>query len=117
MPKRNRRRLPPFRPLPIDLRRRRRGMAPRQYARAYERYESKTGRVKRQSFSVKVDPDKNPIVQYKLMRHLSNKLKRGLIPLVPQGTMFDDFGDLFIGTRWIKVKKVLSYKVGMEYVR
>lgn len=92
-------------------------MAPRQYARAYERYESKTGRVKRQSFSVKVDPYKNPIVQYKLMRHLCNKFKNNMIPLVPQGYVFDDFGDLFIATRWIKVGKVLSYKAGMEYVR
>lgn len=105
-----------FRPIPTSLRRRRR-VTPKQYARAYVRYETKQGKIKRWSGQVKVDPYKNPIVQGKLMRHLCNKFRNNMIPLVPQGHVFDDFGDLFIGTRWIKVRKILSYRAGMEYER
>ena len=113
---RNRRKLRPFRPLPIDLGKRRRVTA-RQYARIYLNYESAQGKIKRLSFAVKVDPYKNRIVQYKLMKHLCSKLLRNQIPLCAQGYVFDDFGDLFVVTQWIRVRKVRRYEAGMVYAR
>ena len=112
---RNRRKLPPFRPVPIDLRRRRR-VAPN-YANWYGSYVTKDGRVKRFSFKAKVDPNKNPMVLYKLIRHICNKIKKGQIPAVPNGAILDDFGDLIIATPWIRVRKIRFYKAGMEYER
>lgn len=115
MERRNRRKLPPFRPIPIDLRRRRR-IAP-DYANFYGSYVAKTGIVKRFSFKVKVDPNKNRTVLYKLIRHTCNKLKNRLIPPVPNGTIFGDFGDLHIALDWMRVRKLRFYRAGMQYER
>jgi len=112
MARRNRRNLP-YRPVPIDLRRRRR-IAP-DYANAYVQYRAKTGVIKRSSFKVAVDPNKHHMVMHKLIRHLCNKIKNNQIPIVPNGYKFDDFGDLFIATPWMRVRKILVYRVGMVY--
>jgi len=104
-----------YNPVPIDLSRRRR-VAP-DYANFYGAYITKSGRKKRFSFKVKVDPNKNHIVMYKLMQHTCNKLKNNQIPPVPNGYIFDDFGDLLVATPWMRVKKILPYKAGMLYER
>jgi hypothetical protein len=105
-----------FRPIPVDLRRAR--VVPRQFARIYVRLETMTGKVKKWSGQVKVDPHKNRTVQYKLMKYTCNRiLKNRMIPLAPTGSVFDDFGDFLNATPWGKVRRILSYKVGMEYVR
>lgn len=114
MSRRNKRNLP-YRPVPIDLRRRRR-ISP-DYANFYGSYITKNGRVKRFSFKVKVDPYKNHIVLFKLIKHTCNVLKRNQIPPVPNGYKFDDFGDCLHGVTWMKVRNVRSYKAGMEYER
>ena len=114
MVRRNRRNLP-FRPVPTDLSRRRR-IAP-DYANFYGSYVTKAGRVKRFSFKVKVDPNKNHIVLYKLIRHTCSLLNRKQIPPVPNGTIFDDFGDCLHGVDWTEVRKINGYKAGMLYER
>lgn len=111
---RNRRNLP-YMPVPTDLSRRRR-IAP-DMANFYWTVITKTGKIKRNSVKVKVDPNKNPIVLGKLIRYACNKIKSGLIPVVPNGFIFDDFGDFFHGVNWGRVRIVKTYKAGMEYER
>jgi hypothetical protein len=105
----------PYRPVPEDLSKRRR-MAP-DYANFYGSYETKLGKWKRFSFKVKVDPNKNRIVLYKLIKHTCSLLKRKLIPKVPNGHVFDDFGDCLHGVDWMKVRSLHDYRAGMRYAR
>jgi hypothetical protein len=109
-----RRKLPPF--IPTDLRRRR-IVTRKQYARFYGNYTTKTGKRKRFSFKVKVNPDKKRSAQYTLMKTTCHRVKNNKIPPVPNGFVFDDFGDLLNVQDWIKVRKVHSYKAGMQYER
>lgn len=113
MARRNRRNLP-YRIIPTDLKKRRR-IAP-DYANFYGSYVAKTGIGKRFSFKVPVY-DKNPMVLYKLMRHTCNKLKRNLIPDVPNGFIFQDFGHLHVAVDWMRVRKLRFYRAGMHYAR
>jgi hypothetical protein len=112
---RNRRNLPNLRPIPTDLRRRR--VARKQYARFYGNYTSKTGARKRFSFKVKVDPNKKRSAQYVLMKMTCKRLLKNQIPPVPNGFVFDDFGDLLVVQDWIKVRRVHGYHAGMQYER
>jgi hypothetical protein len=114
MVRRNRRNLP-YRPIPTDLRRRRR-IAP-DYSNFYGSYITKTGKIKRFSFKVKVNPDKKNSAKYTLMRVTCQRILKNKIPPVPNGFVFDDFGDLLNVQDWIKVRKVRTYKAGMQYNR
>jgi hypothetical protein len=109
------RRLPAYRPIPTDLRKRRR-IAP-DYANFYGSYITKDGRKKRFSFKVKVDPYKNRIVLGKLIKMTCMRIKDNRIPPVKNGYVFDDFGDLLSATKWMRVRLIKPYKAGMEYER
>ena len=104
-----------LRPLPTDLRKQR--VIRRQYARFYGNYTTKTGKMKRFSFKVKVDPYKRRSAQYILMKLTCHRLKNGKIPPVPNGFVFQDFGDLLNVQPWIRVQRVYPYKAGMQYER
>ena len=104
-----------LRPLPTDLRKQR--VARKQYARFYGNYTTSTGKMKRFSFKVKVDPYKRRSAQYILMKLTCHRLLNNKIPPVPNGHVFDDFGDLLNVQDWIKVKKVHQYTAGMQYER
>jgi hypothetical protein len=110
-------RRPPFKftPIPTSLKRRRR-IAP-DYANFYGSYISKTGKIKRFSFKVKVNPDKKNSAKYTLMKMTCQRILKNKIPPVPNGFVFDDFGDLLNVQDWIKVRKVRMYKAGMQYAK
>jgi hypothetical protein len=112
---RNRRNLPNFRLIPTDLKRRR--VARKQYARFYGNITTKTGKRKRFSFKVKVDPYKKRSAQYTLMKMTCRRILKNQIPPVPNGFVFDDFGDLLVVQDWIKVRRVHAYEAGMVYER
>jgi hypothetical protein len=87
------------------------------YANFYGSVITKTGDIKRFSFKVKVDPSKRHAVLYRLIRHTCKLLKRRQIPIVPNGAIFDDFGDCLHGVDWMRVRKLRYYKAGMQYER
>ena len=105
-----------FRPILTNLGRRGR-VASKQYARFYGNYITKTGKKKRFSFMVKVDPAKKRSAQYVLMKMVCKRIKGNKIPPVPNGFTFDDFGDLLVVQDWMHVRNVRRYEAGMLYER
>ena len=105
-----------FRILPTNLRHRQR-VTPVNYVRAYGNYVTKQGKTKRFSFQIRVKTAMKRMILYKLIRHMCTKLKHNKIPLHKQGQVFENFGELFNLTGWIKVRKVLSYRPGVVYER
>lgn len=112
MPRGTRSRL---RPLPPHLRMRR--VLYREYARFYGTYRSMTGKTKRFSFAVKVDPRLSPKAKYEYIVMTCNALLDRYAPQHKQGQIFATFNELLNETPWFRVRKILRYKAGMRYER
>jgi len=108
------RRLPKFDPLPAYLRNLRELISPIVYARFYGNFVTTTGKLRRFSFQVKLDADLSGAEKYRIVRAIVRKLLLNQIPKHEPGQVFS-FSELFKMTRWIQVRKVLQYKVGMAY--
>lgn len=110
------RRIPKFRPLPTNLRKRR--VTHVDYARFYGNYTTKTGKIKRFSFQIKMPDYLSGKVMHKMIRLTVEKIHSfNLIPYYEKGQNTFTFGELMQRTQWIKVRKVRDYKAGMVYER
>jgi hypothetical protein len=106
-----------FRPLPpaiLGLRLRARH---NEYARFYGNYVSMTGKKKRFSFQVTVNPRLKNKQKYRLIVKTVGALLNNTIPEHVQGEVFDSFQELHYKTRWLRVRRLNEYKAGMHYER
>lgn len=89
----------------------------REYARFYANYISMTGKKKRASFAVKVEPSLTNRAKHKLMVSVCNNILNKKIPQHVRGQIFHGFYALVRGTPWFGVRKILYYQAGMVYER
>ena len=89
----------------------------KEYARFYGTYRSTTGKTKRFSYAVRVNPRLSRAVKYRLMVVMVNALLNKNVPQHRQGQVFPNFHELLLYTPWFRVRKLLQYKAGMHYVR
>jgi len=111
------RRLPKFNPLPAYLRNLRELISPIVYARFYGNFVTTTGKLRRFSFQVRLDAARARLSgaeKYRIVRAICGKLLLNQIPKHKPGQVFS-ISELFDMTRWIQVRKVLQYKLGMAY--
>ncbi|MEM2111349.1 MAG: hypothetical protein QXX08_05675 [Candidatus Bathyarchaeia archaeon] len=106
-----------FRPVTLALRWLRSGARYREYARFYGSYVTITGKIKRFSFSVKVNPRLNNRVKYRRIVTVCNSLLDKMIPEHKQGDIFNTFAELLYRTRWFRVRRLRNYQAGMVYER
>ena len=89
----------------------------RKYARFYGLYRSKTGKTKCFAFQVYLSPkiDNRQIQRYMVV--VCNLLLDRNLPVHKSGEVFSSFRDLIWGTKWVRIRKLLSYEAGVEYER
>ena len=109
-----------FRPVPLRLRRMRYGAPYRGDFRFYALVETITGKRKRVSFQVKVGSalmgDRHRLSR--LIRAVVNVIKyQKKIPVHRLGDVFSSFNELFKGTRWVSIRRLLRYEAGVVYGR
>lgn len=110
------RRLPKFERMPDSLRKLREQMElmyPAIYARFYGKFITTTGMLRRFSFQVKLDAGLSGQKMYKIVREIVSALLLNKIPRHRPGEVFS-VSELE-QARWVVVRKVLQYKVGMVY--
>ena len=108
------------RTVPSRLTRMRYGAPYRGDLRVYGLVETQTGKRKRISFQVKVGSAlmKNKRRLMELIRATVNAIKyQKKIPVHRQGDVFSSFSELFNRTKWVKIRRLLTYKAGMHYER
>jgi len=112
---RRERKIPRFNPIPVDLRKTRGGRRV-DYARFYGNFVTKTGKIKRFSFQVRMPRYLNGKVMHRMISLVCQKIRYfNLVPIHKQGQTFP-FGELMQGN-WIRVRKVRDYQAGMIYER
>ena len=111
---RKRRELPDFDSLPAYLRDLRAHISPITYARFYGNFVTKTGKLRRFSFQVKLTANLSGKEKYRIVRAICGKLLLNKIPTHEPGQVFS-FNELWHQTRWIRVRKLRQYEVGMGY--
>jgi len=89
----------------------------REYARFYVNYTSMTGKRKRASFAVRVEPSLSNRAKHNLMVSVCNNILNKKIPQHVQGEVFHGFYALMRGTPWFEVRSVQNYEAGMVYER
>lgn len=88
--------------------------------RVYGLVETMTGKRKRLSFQVKVSSTlmRNKRRLNELIRAIVNAIKyQKKVPVHRQGDVFSSFSELFNRTEWVRIRRLLTYKVGMHYER
>jgi hypothetical protein len=106
--------MPRFRPIPPPLGRPR--VRPvRAYARFYALAEDRFGKTVRTTFNVRVDKYM-PRMKYHWVAIIANMVKEKQIPACYSGQVFDGFPEL-VRIPWVRVRKVLKYKAGVQYAR
>lgn len=109
------RKLPKFKPLPAGLLSARKYFAgTKTYARFYGNFITPTGKIRRFSFQVILDSGLSGWEKYDVVRSVCGNLLQNEIPMHEPGQIFS-FHELLHHTEWIRVRKVLQYKVGMTY--
>ena len=109
-----------FRTVPSRLTRMRYGAPYRGDLRVYGLVETLTGKRKRVSFQVKVSSAlmRNRRRLSELIRATVNAIKyQETIPVHMQGDVFSSFSELFNRTKWVRIRRLLTYKAGMHYER
>ena len=104
-----------FKPLPHKFKRLRRNVIPKDFARFYGLYVTKTGYTKRFSFQLRIDLSVGGKPTYTRITATCNRILDKWIPLHEQGQIFDTFNELHRRTSWVKVAKIKNYKVGLLY--
>lgn len=109
-----------FNPVPARLIRMRYGVPYRGDFRFYGLYQTLDGRRKRASFQVMVSP--SMLRRRKglggLIRATINAIKyQKKMPIHRQGDVFSSFSELLFRTPWVRIRKLLRYKAGVEYER
>jgi hypothetical protein len=107
--------MPRFRPIPPPLGRPR--VTPvRAYARFYAQYKKDlSGIPHRASYQVTVDRY-SPRMKYHWVAVTCQRMKKGYIPQHYSGQVFGSFSELF-SVPWIRIRKLIKYTAGVEYVR
>lgn len=106
-----------IRRVPANYVRGRRTARYKELARFYLNYITMTGKRKRASFTVKVEPSLSNGAKYKLMVAVCNNIKNRNIPQHVQGQIFHGFHELMRRTPWFRVRRIEYYQAGMHYVR
>jgi hypothetical protein len=111
-----RRRIKPLRKLPIPIRLRD-AVCPSARFNYYGSYTAKTGVRKRISFKIENEEGVSRKVMYRRVRNLMNMFKQGIVPMVPNGTVFRSYKEAMITFRslWRKVRNLRMYRGGKEY--
>jgi hypothetical protein len=104
------RKIPKFDPLPAGLRNTLNFLHPTCYARYYGNVETITGKIRRFSFQVNLDPYWNGAEMGRAVRLVCGNILQGRIPIHEQGQIFS-LRELLHFTPWVRVRKVLEYKV------
>ena len=107
------RRIPPFRPLPTNLRK---PVKHKFYKRFYGNATMQTGRIKKFIFEVEIPNSFNGPMKHRAIRYVCEKIKRERsIPLLNIGERVR-LSDLMLKVPWIRVRKIRDYDTQSKYV-
>ena len=110
-------RKPAYRPVPFPIRRTRRRGRIDSYCRFYCMAIDYSGKRIRPTFLVRVPERMSNKEMYYWIVAVCNAINDKTVPEHRPNQVFNGFKELFYGTPWIKVRKIIDYNVDMFYTR